>query len=733
MCAGCVVTTPKLTEQEISSRIEFDRLAMFKDQEPVDNSITLEESMARAIKYNLENRIKLMEESLSLRQLNLMTYDMLPKLVANAGYTERNSLNASSSMDVSTHKQSLVPSTSIDKGHFNADLTLTWNILDFGVSYFQARQQADRAHIMKERRRKIVHSIMQQVRQAYWLAYGAQQLGGRLDSLLKDVQKALADTASIEQEKLRPPMESLTYRKSLLEIMKQVETFRDEMSQAKPSLASLMNLPPGQTFTISPSPLSIPKGPDAITYLEIRALLQRPELIESDYNERISLDETRKAILRMLPGIELSAGPHYDSNSYLVNQQWLEGGARLTWNLMNLFSGTDQRNIAKSQHEIAKMQRLALSVAILTQVHVSYQNFYSRKRQYELSAQLLDIDSRIYEQTMNQAKSGAQNHLNEIRSATAAIMAEYRSYQNYAALQSACGQIISTLGDDPLPETVPSYEIKALSGAISQRINAPGSMCSPTVGINPAAISSNEPTAAVTATPVVVDNKPDAAVTATPVVAANKPEPIIALSMMPKAVTKGMSAKLLWVTKNVTKCEIQPGIGMVKPEGDVTVTPSETTAYTVTCSGDGGTRAETTTLEVTPQVLETASQQKTGSRLPQTMTLSLEYGTAEAEVTPEHYKEIGKIAAFLNECPEATGEIGGHTDDVRFADDKMGNIKLSQRRAENIRTYLINTFHIDPKRITAKGYGAMKPLADNRLDDGKQKNRRIEAIFKCKE
>ncbi len=477
LLAGCAVSTAPLVQEDILKRIATDREAMYKDQEPLGSAITLEEAMARSIKYNLDHRLKIMEDALALRQVDLMKYDMLPKLVAAAGYTERDSYSASSSMNVATNTQSLAPSTSSDLGHYNGDLTLTWNILDFGVSYFQAKQQADRAHIMTERRRKVVHSIMQQVRQAYWLALGAQQLEGRFEPLLKGVAKALQDSSSIEQEKLRAPLEALTYRKTLLEIMKQLETFRDELAQAKPRLASLMNVPLGQSFTLSPSKMEMVELSGKIGEMESKALLQRPELLEADYNERINVEETRKAIARMLPGVELSVGGHSDSNSFLVNQQWIEGGARLTWNLMNLISGPSQYKIATSQVEIAQMQRLSLSMAVLTQVHVAYRDFYNRKRQYELSEQLQGIDARIHEQTMNQAKSGAQNQLNEIRSETASLMAEYRSYQNYASLQSACGQMLASLGEDPLPTTTTSHDIKPLSGDIGVWLNGPGALC----------------------------------------------------------------------------------------------------------------------------------------------------------------------------------------------------------------------------------------------------------------
>lgn len=467
LLAGCAVHTQPLSRDEILSRLAADRGNLYKDQEPISGPVTMEEAMARSIKYNLEHRLRLMESALALRQVDAMTYDMLPRLVTSAGYISRNSYSASSSMNVYTEQQSLAPSTSQDKQHSTADLTLTWNILDFGVSYFQAKQQADRALIMKERQRKAVHNIMQQLRQAYWLALGAQQLETKFDPLLKEVDTALQDVNRIDSEKLRAPLETLNYRKTLLEIIKQLESFRDELAQAKPRLASLMNLPPGQSFQLAPpASMEVPSLTLPLEAMEGEALTRRPELREADYNERISVFETRKAIARLFPGIELNIGGHYDSNSFLVDKSWLEGSARITWNLFNLLTGPVQYQIAKSQTDIAQAQRLTLSMAILTQVHVSFRDFVSRKRQYDLAEQLQEVDARIHVQTMTQTATGVQNRLNEIRTATAALMAEYRRYQNYAALQNAYGQMIATLGVDPLPETVTGHDVQTLTQAI---------------------------------------------------------------------------------------------------------------------------------------------------------------------------------------------------------------------------------------------------------------------------
>ncbi len=471
LASGCAVTTNPLSQEELTNRVQEDRINMYKDQEPLLGPLTLEEALARGLKYNLDHRVKLMEDALSLRQTQLMTYDMLPRIVAAAGYTERDSWNGSSSYNLENNTYNYGYSTSTDKGRYLGDLTMTWNILDFGVSYFQAKQQAERNHIMHERRRKVVHTIFQQIRQAYWQSLGAQQLENQFGPLLQEVNSALEDMNRIEAEKLRPAMETLNYKKTLLEIVKQLETFRDELQQSKARLASLINLPVGQEFTlVDPGNLPVPELKESLEIMELRALTMRPELREADYNQRVSAHEVKKTILRMLPGMEMTIGGHYDDNSFLMHRKWIEGSARVTWNLLNVISGPAQYKMAKGQEDLVSTQRMALSMAVLTQVHVAYQEFTSRKRQYELSDQLLQIDSKIHEQTSKQAGTGAESRLNAIKSATGSLMADYRRYQNYAALQNAYGQVETTLGFDPLPNTIPSDDVKTLSEEIRKRI-----------------------------------------------------------------------------------------------------------------------------------------------------------------------------------------------------------------------------------------------------------------------
>ncbi|MBN1363241.1 MAG: OmpA family protein [Syntrophaceae bacterium] len=108
------------------------------------------------------------------------------------------------------------------------------------------------------------------------------------------------------------------------------------------------------------------------------------------------------------------------------------------------------------------------------------------------------------------------------------------------------------------------------------------------------------------------------------------------------------------------------------------------------------------------------------------MLLKIEFDSGRAVVKKQYHKEMKKVADFMRENPKATATIIGHTDNTGKRQD---NIRLSRKRANSIRTYLIKKFHIKASRIKAIGYGPDRPIASNKTKNGRQKNRRVFAIF----
>jgi OmpA-OmpF porin, OOP family len=132
------------------------------------------------------------------------------------------------------------------------------------------------------------------------------------------------------------------------------------------------------------------------------------------------------------------------------------------------------------------------------------------------------------------------------------------------------------------------------------------------------------------------------------------------------------------------------------------------------------------TPEPTPEPVPAA--EPTAGHYKYCVTLHIEFDIDRALIRPEYRDEIAKVGDFMKKYPTTTAVIEGHTDNVGTYNH---NMELSQRRAQAVVDYLVDNFGIDRSRLTARGYGFTKPVADNATQDGKQKNRRIEAIIDC--
>lgn len=202
--------------------------------------------------------------------------------------------------------------------------------------------------------------------------------------------------------------------------------------------------------------------------------------------------------------------------------------------------------------------------------------------------------------------------------------------------------------------------------------------------------------------------------------------PTATLDAVPASVEKGKAVSLSWDSQNATDCDIQPGVGPVATKGSVQVIPVADTGYTLTCKGAGGTVASTANVGVTepPAKVEESGNKAVaaGTRL----TLQVQFDTGKSVIKRQYYNELKVVGDGLNEHKELKGTIEGYTDNVGGA---KYNQRLSLRRAQAVREYIVKHFKVDAKRLAAKGYGESHPIADNATAAGRAQNRRVEAVF----
>ncbi len=503
LLAGCSVLPQPITDTQRAGRVQQDQQLLYAGQEAVTGPIALDEAVARALKYNLDHRLKLMESALSAGLADVSRYDMLPRLVASAGYSQRNNDSGGTSVNIDTGAVSLQPSTSQERQRDTAAAELSWNVLDFGVSYYRARQQADQVLIAEERRRRVVHNIVLDVRSAYWRAVGAQRLQREADTLAERARGALERSREAEKQGLMPARDALNYQRQMLDAVASLSTRRQELALARLELRALMNLPAGAAFTLveadEPELRALPADPDA---LEEQALRLRPELREEDYRARITALEARRQLLALLPGIQFNAGVHTDSNRYLANNRWLDSGATVGLNLLKLLSLPALQQSQATQVRTDEARRLALSMAVVTQVRVSFERYRLALQDLAVARESAQVDQRLASHARAGLSARADAELELIRAETRALNSAFLRHAAFAAAQTAFGRIVNSVGLQATPEVMlentPGADIRTLALQVRASLQSVESTQFPQV----AAVAVQLPPLRVTVQPV---------------------------------------------------------------------------------------------------------------------------------------------------------------------------------------------------------------------------------------
>ncbi len=450
--SGCAVTPESLTGEEITDFTESNLQALAASQEPIHGPVSMYEAMARALKYNLDYRVEKMNIALAMGDAELKSWDMLPTLVGNAGWSRRSNEPGGRSQSLITGIQSLEPSKSTEKTSLTADLTFSWNILDFGLSYVRARQAADKVLIAAERKRKVVNRIMEDVRTAFWRAASEQRLAASMHRLERRVRRALANARRLASSGQTTPLTALTYERELVGIKKQLHELRSELRTARIQLAALMNVAPGQRFTLAiprrrPSGMGLKWNTERMIAI---ALKNRPELREAAYRKRINRKEAEAALLELLPGATVYTALNVDANDFLYNNNWVTWGAKASWNLMRLFRYPARKRQVEAREKLLDAQAQALTMAVMTQVYVSRVRYLHQRRILQAAREYHDVQRRILARVRAAAAGDAASQQTLIREQMNTILATARHDVAYAELQNAIANVYASLGLDPV-------------------------------------------------------------------------------------------------------------------------------------------------------------------------------------------------------------------------------------------------------------------------------------------
>lgn len=471
LCACSALPPETYTEQDKTDRINFDRQMMYGQQEPVTHPITFYEAAARALKYNLDYRLKLLESALAADLRDLSSHEMLPQLVATAGLAGRSNESGGTSVGIEDGEVSLRPSTSQERYRDLTGLGLSWSLLDFGVAYYRNQQKADQVLMAEERRRKVAQNVLQDVRSAYWRALGAQRLLPEVDKLLARTRVALDSARQAETQGLLPRQQALAYQRALIDSVSLLNQRRQDLEFARAELAALMSLPSGSKMELADTPEpKLPILAQTIDNMELMALENRPEIMEEWYRKRANQQDIKIAKAELWPNVSLNWGYNYDSNQYLYNNHWSETGLQVSINLLKFLRLPEIQDTEVSQKVTDDARRVALSMAVLTQVRVGALRYNLAAQEVAFADESLRVDQSLLHYAQAARTSDQGSELEVIRSEGRYLLSRYQREAAYSQAQAAWGRLYNSVGLDVQPEAIAQHDITTLAQAIERTI-----------------------------------------------------------------------------------------------------------------------------------------------------------------------------------------------------------------------------------------------------------------------
>ncbi|MEM1282547.1 MAG: TolC family protein [Chlamydiota bacterium] len=424
-----------------------DTYCLYSTANIPNHPLTLDEIIQIGLCKNLSLMVKEQEYSIQREVVTRERYNMLPKLIANWENYGRNENTASFS-------ESLVPgvppaplSISSEQNIIRWDSGIVWNLVDFGVAFFRSQNESDKVLIAQLEYERLRQNLVLDISRQFWKAIVAKHAIEESTSIMT---KALEQQNTLQRQmdaKVISEIQGLRNENQLINIRGQLQAYSGEFHSAMSELALLMGIPASIEFELADvESMGVDVNLCEVDQLEKWALVNRPELFSADLEENIRADEARAAIVQMLPGVELFGGPYHDSNRFLLFNNWLAAGVRATWDLLNIPIYWQEKRIACKRKALAKVNRMALAVGVIAQVHLSYLLHQDNLESYLIAKELESVNKRLLLAAKSEQRQGKLHEADILKYEAEALFAEIDAATKYAEMQNSLEQLNNAIG-----------------------------------------------------------------------------------------------------------------------------------------------------------------------------------------------------------------------------------------------------------------------------------------------
>lgn len=445
---SCYPPPPPNFEEMRRFNLEEDRAYWEVNQCTLpDRPLTYCEIITLVLSQNFDLLLKSQEYAVQREMATGERLALLPELNLNLESYHRSNLLTVTSQSIQTGQVTVIPSIASRRDQFRTNIEGVLSLVDFGLTYFRWRQATDESYIKMLQLQRLTQTTILEATRAYWNALIYQKMFLRFSDLVQQTM-SMNDALDlmIETQSLNST-DALIRQRRLLELQNDILYYEDLYVAAKKKLAGLMGIPASQYYELEDIEFAEIEFEDFdIEKLEELALLNRPELMEKDVDQRISKDTVYSRIVEMIPNFRANPAHRTYDNPFYKYNLWWDVAFSTTWNLLALPSKYAFYKSAKADVVKEKIDRLSVSIGILTQVNIAYISYLQSLRDYQPANRLASVSERLKNARLREIALGVSSGYEVLQSELESFLDLVERWVAFADVQIALEELASSIG-----------------------------------------------------------------------------------------------------------------------------------------------------------------------------------------------------------------------------------------------------------------------------------------------
>ncbi|MBA3958038.1 MAG: TolC family protein [Parachlamydiaceae bacterium] len=370
---------------------------------------------------------------------------MLPSFTFNGEWSHRNKRTASRTQLIPSGIRT-PPSIGSEQRVRAWDATLSFKVIDFALAYYQSQESSWRALGLYMQYARLKQNMILEIYKSYWKAMSARWGAKKSQEILALIAEYREKFDREMDARYISRVPGLRIEDQMLNFQVQLYSFEFTYQNAKAELAALMGIPADVQFELAEVEMDAFPELEPIEELEQIALRSRPELYNSDFEENISTEQVRQAVIRTFPSTEIFKSYRTNLDRFLVHHHWIVTGLRVAWDLLSVPQHIFDIKAAQLGRDRAYVARLALSVGVMTQVNIAYFDYLNISEQYKIREDIYNVRTRLADASWMEFYRGEFNMVDVILSRASAIQGGVDAISAYGQKQIALEQVNNSIG-----------------------------------------------------------------------------------------------------------------------------------------------------------------------------------------------------------------------------------------------------------------------------------------------